>query len=799
MRVTYNWLKQYMDLSDVTPERLAEEMTRSGLEVEGVQPMASASDLVIGYVKECIDHPDSDHLHVCQVDDGTTVRQIVCGAPNVRAGIKVIVALPGCKLPGGEIKSGVIRGQKSDGMICALFELGVDKKQLTEEQLSGIEILPDDAEVGNRKVLEYLNLDDVIYDVGLTPNRADCQAMWSLAKEVGATLNKEVRLPDYSYECETVPATLKLASETDKCPLFEGKIVNHVVIKPSPKWLQDALHAAGVKAINNVVDISNYVMLETGQPLHFYDLAKIPLREITVKTGLDEIYTALDGIEYKIQPEDIMITTGGKAIGIAGVMGGDDSKIDEDTKGIIIEAATFNNVSIRNTSRRLDLNTEAAVHFQKGIDPKGGHKAVERSVQLLIELAEASGIEETVLCGTNDFRETEIIASVNRINALLGTKFSYEQICSTFERLDFQPRKVSDDEIATVIPSYRTDIKVWQDLAEEVIRILGYDNIVSTLPLMPTVQGGLSELGRKKRVVQNIMNGAGLSEVISYSLVSRAKIDEGIMNCDDPVEIANPLSEERRYYRTSLLPSMLETAAFNVARSNEEYGLFELANVYGNDNDVEELHLSMIMSEKTTDSRWNGVADRNDFYKLKGIVLALLDKLGYDEKRVSFTVSEQTNEMLHPNKSADIAVDGKFIGKIGVIHPTCRRKYDLDDNVMGELNLSALFAAKPAKVRFTSVARYPAVSYDLAMIVSEDVTAEQIVKVIKKAGGKLLKETEIFDVYRGANIPDGQKSVAVKVVYQSAEKTLSEDDIMPHHTEIISQLRKALGATLRDS
>ena len=798
MRVTYNWLKQYMDLSDVTPDELAEIMTRSGLEVEGVEKMAQASDLVIGYVKECIAHPDSDHLHVCQVDDGTEVRQIVCGAPNVRAGQKVIVALPGCKLPGGEIKSGVIRGQKSDGMICALFELGVDKKQLTEEQLSGIEILPEDAPVGNKNVLEYLHLDDTIYDVSLTPNRADCLAMWSLAKEVGASLNKKVTLPDYAYETETVPATLKIASETEKCPLFEGKIINHVTIKPSPEWLRVALNSAGIKAINNVVDISNFVMLETGQPLHFYDLAKIPHREITVKTGLDEIYTALDGIEYKIEPNDIMITTGGKAIGIAGIMGGDDSKIDEETKGIIIEAASFNNVSIRNTARRLDLNTEAAVHFQKGIDPLAGHKAVERSVQLLLELADASGVEETVVCGSNDYKQTVINASVKTINGLLGTHFSFEQMFETFARLDFAPEKIDDDTIKTSIPSYRTDVKVWQDLAEEVIRILGYDNIVSTLPMMPTVQGGLSELGRKKRMVQAMMNGHGLSEVITYSLVSQAKLDEGILSCGKAVEIANPLSEERRYYRTSLLPSILETASYNAARSYEEYGLFELANVY-NDEDVEELHLSMIMSEKTTSSRWNNVAETNDFYTMKGIVLSLLDKLGYDEKRITFSVSSEKNNLLHPNKSADVCINGKLIGKIGEIHPLCMKKYDLGRDVMGEINLSALFAEKPARIKFTPIAKYPSVSYDLAMVVNEEVTAEQITSTIKKAAGKLLKEVNIFDVYRGANIPSGQKSVAVEVVYQSADKTLSEEDIKPLQQEIIAQLRKQRGAVLRDS
>ena len=798
MRVTYNWLKQYMDLSDITPEQVAEIMTRGGLEVEGMEKLASATDLVIGKVLECIPHPDSDHLHVCQVDTGDGVRQIVCGAPNVAAGQKVIVALPGCVLPGGEIKSGVIRGQKSDGMICALFELGVDRKQLTERQLAGIEVLPEDAEVGNRKVLEYLNLDDIIFDVGLTPNRADCLSMWALAKEVGALLHKKVTLPDYSYKADMIPATFKLASETEKCPLFEGKIINHVTIKPSPKWLQDLLHSAGVKAINNVVDISNFVMLETGQPLHFYDLAKIPLREITVKTGLQETYTALDGIDYQIKPEDIMITTGGKAIGIAGIMGGDDSKIDDETKGIIIEAATFNSVSIRNTARRLGLDTEASQHFSKGIDLAGGHKAVERSVQLLIELADAYGIEETVLCGDPTVEPTVINASVASINKLLATHFSEEQMESVFARLDFQPEKIDADTIKVTIPSYRRDIKVWQDLSEEVVRIMGYENIGSTLPLIPTIQGGLSERLKNKRVLQQMLMGMGMNEIVSYSLVSKAKIDEGILAAGQPVEIANPLSDERRYFRTSLMPSMLETAAYNAARSNLEFGLFEIANVYNNDNE-EQQHLCIALSETKTVSRWQKKEQKNDFYTVKGIVLAILDKLGYEAKRVNFIVESDSKAVLHPNKSASVYVDRTLIGKIGVIHPACRRKYGLGECVLAEVNMTAIYGIRGSKIKFTPVPRFPSVSYDLAMIVSEEVTGEQIVKTIKKSGNNLLKDIEIFDIYRGTGIPEGCKSVAVKVTYQSDEKTLAEQDIRDVHQGIINALRSKLNASLRDS
>ncbi|MBR5048395.1 MAG: phenylalanine--tRNA ligase subunit beta [Erysipelotrichaceae bacterium] len=797
MIVTYNWLKQYMDLSDVTPEQLAERITDGGHEVESWYYQAMGTNLVIGQVLTCVAHPDSDHLHICTVDTGDAVRQIVCGAPNVAAGQKVIVALPGCRLPGGEIKSGVVRGQQSDGMICALFELGVDKHYLTEQQLSGIEVLPEDAQVGNHDVLPYLGLDDIIYDVSLTPNRADCYSIWALAKDVGALLGKKVTLPDYRYHAEEQKADLVVRSETDKCPYFYGKVINHVEIKPSPLWMQQALHAAGVKAINNVVDISNYVMLETGQPLHFYNLAKIPAREITVKTGLNEMYTALDGVQYHVTEDDIMITTEGKAIGYAGIMGGDDSKIDDETTGIIIEAALFNMVSIRNTSRRLDLFTEAATRFAKGIDPLAAEKAVERSTQLLIELADASGIEETVVYGQPDYEERHIDTTAEQINTLLGTEFTDSQIYNVLESLDFQPVS-SGRRITVTVPSYRySDVRVWQDLSEEVIRIMGYDNIESTLPKMPTTQGALAREGQEKRTIRQMLNGYGLDEVMTYSLVSEAKINEGLLNIGTPVRIANAISEDKRYFRTSLLPSLMDVVSYNVARNHEEYGLFEIANVYSDEGGMA-AHLSLALSGQTTSSKWQKQTADNDFYTVKGIVLSILDKLGYEANRVAFRIPEKENQVLHPNKSAEILVDRTPVGIMGVSHPLLNKKYDVSTCNLLELDLTALLEKKKGKIRFSTIDRYPAISYDLALVVREEVSGNDIISTIKKAGGSLLRNAEIFDVYRGSNIENGYKSVAVNVTYQSAEKTLKESDVADIHADVLRQLAGKLQAKLRD-
>ncbi len=797
MKITYNWLKQYIDLSDITKEELADILTKAGHEVEGYVDQAYGTNLVIGQVLSCQKHPNADTLKICQVDVGTDTRQIVCGAPNVKENQKVIVALPGCKLVGGEIKESVVRGETSNGMICSLSELNVDKKLLTEAQLAGIEVLADDAVVGNTKVLEYLGLDDTIYEVSLTPNRADCLSIWALAKDIGAVLNREVKLPDYSYQVTRAKTDLIIDSTTDKAPYFVGTIINDLTIKESPKWLKNALNSVGIKAINNVVDISNYVMLETGQPLHFYDLAKIPAKEITVKTGLDEIYTALDGQKYHVLEDDLMITTQGKAIGYAGIMGGEDSKIDENTKGIIIEAAHFNLVNVRNTSRRLGLFTEAATRFSKGIDPKAALIATERSIQLLIDLADAKGIEETVIFGDDGYKKTIIEASVKKINSLLGTHFNFEEIFNVFKALDFRPEKKDEYIIITYIPSYRSDIELWQDLAEEVIRMLGYENIVSTLPKMPTTQASYAKNGKNRRVINSMLNGFGFSEVITYSLVSQANCDAGILSIGTPVRISNAMGEDRRYYRTSLLPSLLDCVSYNTNRNNHEYALFETANVYS-DEGKEEMHLSLAISEKTTYSKWQNIYGKNDFYSVKGIILNILEKLGYDERRVFFKETKNPKELLHPNKSADIYLGKTLIGSFGQLHPLAKNKYAIDEAVIGEINLDALFKEKPSRIKFETIARYPAVNYDLALVVKEEITAEQIVSTINKAGGKLLDVVEIFDVYRGKGIQEGYKSVAVSVSYRSDEKTLSENDIMPTHKQVLAQLDSKLDAVLRD-
>lgn len=799
MIISKKWLSQYMDLADITIEEIADKVTDAGLEVEGIEKMSSGSNLIIGKVISCVDHPDSDHLHVCQVDLGDHCEQIVCGAPNVAAGQKVIVARVGAKLPGGDIKAGVIRGQESNGMICSLLELGVDPHQLSEESKNGIEVLDDDAPVGDENPLGYLGLDDEILDVGLTPNRNDCMAAWSMALETGAILHKEVTIP-YADGCAAQGGAtkLKVASETEKCPLFLGKVINSVTIKPSPKWMKELLMAAGMKSINNVVDISNIVMLETGQPLHFYDIDAIPAQEITVKDHQSGKYTALDGVTYDIEEDDLIITTEDKPIGIAGIMGGDDSKIEETTRGIIIEAAIFHHVSIRNTSRRLNLGTDASVRYQKGIEPMATFKAMDRAVQLLVEYADATGLEETCQYGDNQYTPVEFDVNLPRINTLLGTDFEEDEVLKVLDDLHLDPSKNGED-IHVKIPSYRTDLLIEEDIAEEIIRILGYDRLPDTMPMLPATVGELNKRQQLRRKYRTMLSDLGYNEAISYSLISKQKLEDSIMPQKEIVELASPMSEDHRYVRDSILPSLLDCIAYNQARSNKDIALFEISNIYGV-NHVEE-RVAIAASGALQKNRWQNFSVDVDFYTMKGLVLALLESIGYEGSRVSIKENKTDVEHFHPYRSAELYLGRDLVGIFGQIHPKMAQRYDIAETVAAELSLEVLLKNKAGKVKFSEVSKYPSITRDLALVVAEDVPVADIVRSIKKNGksGKenIIQNVEVFDVYTGEHVEEGYKSIALSIVFQSYERTLKDEDINSIHDKILETLKKDVHAQLR--
>ncbi len=794
MRLSYKWLSEYVNLSGITPEELAERMTTAGLEVEGIEPMADASGLVIGEVVECED-VEGTHLHRTITNVGDAQYQIVCGAPNCRKGLKVIAALPGAKLPGGTISARPLHGLESNGMLCALYELGVDKKALRQEQLEGIEELPEDAPVGEKDVLGYLGLDDTILDVSLTPNRADCSAMWNMAKEVGAILNREVKWPNYEGKSECgEEGDFKVSTKTDKCTCYLGKKVNHVKVGPSPKWIRQYLNAAGIHSVNNVVDISNFVMLETGQPLHFYDLNKFKAHEITVVDDLEQDFVALDGETFHIQNGDIMITTAGEATGIAGVMGGEESMIDENTEAIFIEAAHFNHASIRHTSIRLNLVTEAAQRFTKGIEEPAMQKAMDRSIQLLSEYADASGFEKTVQAGSMCYEPQVVVETLSHCNGLLGTSFTMEQVTDILSRLDFKP-EVNGDEIVCHIPSYRIDIVGQSDIDEEVIRLLGFDSLGSTLPDIAATVGQLSPAQQLRRTTREVMMAYGLNEIVTYTLVNDTYATEGCQPLGEPIALAMPMSEARKNVRTNLIDSVMEVVQYNQAHQNTNIGVYEISKVYAK-GDKEEERFAIAMEGNLQEDRLNHIEIKADFYALKGIITSWLERLGYTGSRIKIKENTKDITHFHPYRSAEITLDNRTLGIFGELHPDYARRFDLKRVCYAELSLDPLLSSKAGRIRFTELPKFPAVTRDIALVTDKIVSAAEILKTVRSSGVKILSNVEVFDVYEGEHVEEGKKSVALTLTYQ-ADHTLKEDEIIESHNKILENLKKRVHAELR--
>ncbi|MDE6476095.1 MAG: phenylalanine--tRNA ligase subunit beta [Erysipelotrichaceae bacterium] len=798
MIITKNWLHQYLDLSDISATELAKRLTDAGLEVESIERMSNASHLIIGQVIACEPHPDSDHLHVCQVNIGDSVEQIVCGAPNVAVGQKVIVARVGAKLPNVEIKASVIRGQKSNGMLCSLAELGVDPKRLLPEQMEGIEVLEDEAPVGHEDPLAYLGLDDYIFDIGLTPNRKDCMAAWSMALETAAILEKEISLPKLHIDAPMESASFKVKSETEKCIFYLGKAIHRVSVRPSPKWMRDRLMAMGIPSINNLVDISNYVMLETGQPLHFYDLAALPSKEIVVKDQQICTYKALDGKEYDIQSEDILLTSENKPIGIAGVIGGDDSKINENTKGIFIEAAIFDPICIRNTSRRLNLLSEASIRFQKGIEPLAPFKAIARALELLTIYADASEMEETVQCGKNPYVPVEIDINLERMNALLGTQFEYYEVFGVLNRLQLSPR-MQKHGIRVSIPSYREDLRIEEDIVEEIIRFMGYDRLPSTLPTLASTLGCLDKRQALRRQLRTILTNLGYYEAQTYTLISERLKEDALLPFNNTVEVASCMSEEHKFIRESILPSLLDSMAYNQARSIKDAALFEISNVYA--HDIVEERLAIACSGVLQQNKWQNYQVKADFYTLKGLIETILSSIGFDQKRVVIKPNQQDDNQLHPYQSALLYIGKDLVGVFGKLHPKIAKKYQLSDVFVAELKLDVLLNNQPSRIKFTPISKYPSITRDLALIVEETIPVEMIIQSIQKQGKlqkeQIIQDIEVFDVYTGEHVEVGKKSIALSIQFQSLTHTLKDSEIQEVYDRIIQGLYQDVKAVLR--
>ena len=786
MKLSTNFVKDYVDI-DVDLKTLAEDMTGVGNEYDSAEKLINATNLVVGEVIECEMHPDSDHLHVCKVNVGNEVLQIVCGAPNVRKGLKVIVALVGAELPGDfKIKAGKIRGVESNGMLCSIAELGLDSKFLKPEDKEGIHELPETAVPGEDPI-KLIGMDDGVIDFELTANRGDLLSILGMAYEIGAIYDKKVKDIDLSYNQsnEDINNSFKVNVKTDNCSIFLAKRVENVVIKESPTFIKNRLIASGIRPINNVVDISNYVMLEVGQPLHYYDADTLNGCLEVRMAEENEKLTTLDDIERTLSSEDIVISDGKKAIGLAGVMGGADTEITENTKNIMIESAIFDNVKIRKTSKEI-LRSEASNRFEKGLDPNRTYMAIERSCHLLEKYADAKIVGGLVKYDTTSLEDTKIDVSLEKVNRVLGTTISKEDVLDVFRKLAFGC-EVNGDKITVSVPKRRIDISIEEDLIEEVGRIYGVNNIEGKLPSLPLKQGSYNKTLRN---IRNKMIDLGLNETLSYILVNDKEATKYTTDNVEIVKLLDPMTEERNTLRYSMIPSLVKIYEYNKARNQKDVSIFEIGKGFYKKNEQygENLKLCALM----TGERYLAVKSKQvDFYDIKGVAEELLDYLSYGG-RYSFVVKDELPQEFHPYQTAQISVNNDIVGIIGKLHPNCTK-----DNVyVLEINLDKLLEKKTGKMKYKEISKFPSVKKDLAVVIDKDITSEEIAKQIKKLAGNLLLGSKIFDVYTGENIEENKKSIAYSLEFGAADRTLTDDEINAILEKIIAGLEKQ-GAIIR--
>ena len=786
MKLSTNFLKDYIDI-DVDVKQLAEDMTRVGNEYDSASNLINATKLVIGQITECEPHPDSDHLHLCKVNIGTEVLDIVCGAPNARTGLKVIVALDGAVLPEKTIKKGMIRGQESNGMLCSIAELGLEHKFLKPEDSEGIAELGEDAEIGGDPI-KYLQMDDGVIDFELTANRGDLLSILGMAYEVGAIYDKKVKDVDLKHKesGEDINKTLKTEVKTANCSKLLVKKVENVKIEESPIFIKNRLIASGIRPINNVVDISNYVMLELGQPLHFYDADKLGNKLVVRMAEDGEKLTTLDNVERTLTSEDIVIADATHGVGLAGVMGGLETEVEPDTKNIIIESAIFDSVKVRKTSKKI-VRSEASNRFEKGLDPERTTMAIERACKLLEEYVGGTVVTGTVEYDKTNNKEKEIEITFKNINDVLGTVIPNEEILNVFRKLGFS-YKVNGEKIKVTVPTRRLDISIKEDLIEEVSRIYGVDNIEGKLPIVPMRKGSYD---KTQREIRNKMIALGLKETLTYVLINDKEVNGYTLDKFEPLKLLDPITEDRNTLRYSMIPSLYKVYEYNKAREQKDISIFEIGKGFYKKGEVygEDTKLCVLMSGKYSTGLNNNKTV--DFYVIKGIAEEVLDYLGYSG-RYSFMKQEMPKEM-HPGQSAMINVNGSNIGMIGKIHPSVTK----DDVYVLEINLDELFTKKVGKMKYKEFSKFPSINKDIALVVDKKSVSKDIEKVIKSAGGSLLTNIEVFDVYTGVGVGIDKKSIAYSLTFSDMKKTLTDEEINGLMDKIIDAVSKKCGAELR--
>ncbi|SCU29581.1 Phenylalanyl-tRNA synthetase beta chain [Staphylococcus aureus] len=800
MLISNEWLKEYVTIDD-SVSNLAERITRTGIEVDDlIDYTKDIKNLVVGFVKSKEKHPDADKLNVCQVDIGEDEPvQIVCGAPNVDAGQYVIVAKVGGRLPGGiKIKRAKLRGERSEGMICSLQEIGISSNYVPKTFESGIYVFSE-AQVPGTDALQALYLDDQVMEFDLTPNRADALSMIGTAYEVAALYNTKMTKPDTTSNELELSANNELTvtiENEDKVPYYSARVVHDVTIEPSPIWMQARLIKAGIRPINNVVDISNYVLLEYGQPLHMFDQDAIGSQQIVVRQANEgEKMTTLDGTERELLTSDIVITNGQTPIALAGVMGGDFSEVKEQTSNIVIEGAIFDPVSIRHTSRRLNLRSESSSRFEKGIATEFVDEAVDRACYLLQTYANGKVLKDRVSSGELGAFITPIDITADKINRTIGFDLSQNDIVTIFNQLGFDT-EINDDVITVQVPSRRKDITIKEDLIEEVARIYGYDDIPSTLPVFEKVTSGqLTDRQYKTRMVKEVLEGAGLDQAITYSLVSKEDATAFAMQQRQTIDLLMPMSEAHASLRQSLLPHLIEAASYNVARKNKDVKLFEIGNVFFANGEGElpdqVEYLSGILTGDYVVNQWQGKKETVDFYLAKGVVDRVSEKLNLE-----FSYRRADIDGLHPGRTAEILLENKIVGFIGELHPTLAADNDLKRTYVFELNFDALMSVSVGYINYQPIPRFPGMSRDIALEVDQNIPAADLLSTIHAHGGNILKDTLVFDVYQGEHLEKGKKSIAIRLNYLDTEETLTDERVSKVQAEIEAALIEQ-GAVIR--
>ncbi|MFD1362205.1 phenylalanine--tRNA ligase subunit beta [Lentibacillus salinarum] len=807
MLVSLNWLRNYVDIASNSPEEIAEKITKSGIEVDGIEYFADKSDgVVVGYVEQCEQHPNADKLSLCQVDVGEDQLQIICGAPNVSQGQKVAVAKPGAVLPNNfKIKKVKLRGVESNGMICSLQELGVDEKYVPKDVAEGIFVFPDDVTVGE-SVEPLLNLNDAILEFDLTPNRADALSMLGVAYEAAAILDQDVTLPseDVEHGSEKADDYISVQVETPELnPYYGAFMAKDVEIKPSPLWMRNALMAAGIRPINNVVDITNYVLLEYGQPLHAFDYDRFGSDLVVTRRAREhETMMTLDGEERTLTPENLVITNGKEPVALAGVMGGANTEVKDDTTTILLEAAYFDPAAVRTTVKDTGLRSDASARFEKGVDPDRVDRAGWRACHLLEKYAGATILAGPVAFDALDRREKVVTIETDDINKRLGTAITTSDIGVILQKLQFSFEQ-EQDRFVVHVPTRRGDITIFEDMLEEVARIYGYDHLPYTLPHGSSQAGGLTTKQQLKRDVKNYLQGAGLMETITYSLTDDVMIDKLISpelkeQKPNAVQLAMPMSEDHKYLRLSILPELLRTVSYNLARTQTDIHYFELGNVFISHEETpsrqpdEQMRLSGALTGLWLNHPWQQEKKPVDFYVVKGILEGLFDFLG-----MPITFEQAKLRDMHPGRCATISLDNRVIGFFGQVHPNFEKTMDLKETYVFDIDMAYLLDVYQNRTDYVPIPKYPSVARDIAFIVDESVNAGDIKAMIEAAGAPLVQNVQIFDVYKGENLPEGKKSIAYSLLYQDPEKTLKDDEVEESYQKIISKVNGAFDAYVR--